>query len=217
MYNNLDKMVQETRRPTKKKARRPSFRNKQEEVEWMAHLVMEASAAEFDRLSDGFFGSGFQNHSTESQYTAFNKVVHPKHAKVDIQEWLFDTESPYTHSVASSSQQFQTNTLTPCGYNREQYLHSSRNIAYDFPMEVMMHGENPRSCSTRISRRKKDVGKDIEELAEEEEENVKLEREFRKLGISKQTSRRRRSAKVENNDASEYKAPRKGGKKSPID
>ncbi|KAF3914733.1 hypothetical protein AA313_de0208842 [Arthrobotrys entomopaga] len=214
MYENPSKNTQETRHSGKKKVRRPSFRDKQEEVEWMCRVAMMSASADFDQFTDRFFTTDFQSNNPGSQYTAFNEVLHPECAKVNLPEWLFHKDHPSTYTVASSSQRFQTNTLTPSGYIQDRFFQRSEDIAHGFPREDMLHEERPHPA--HVSRRRKETEEYIEEEREDEEENGTLERDMQRLSIGKQTSRRHRSAKADTKikkEAPEYKQPRGGIKK----
>ncbi|EPS37267.1 hypothetical protein H072_9025 [Dactylellina haptotyla CBS 200.50] len=189
---------------------RAHFEDMLQEVEQMVDVVMMNATPAFDRMSDSFLSQNY--YDVEDQYVAMNGVFHPKNPKIDINEWLFHKEGPYTVHFSSSSQSYRTKTLTPGGYVRDCHAHRSEDIGYNFPREVMFKSAKPKSHPRKR--------RDPEVLIEEEEEQPHAEpeeivRKMKKLAINKSASRRRTPPKMDVRDASEYKQVRDGVRKTP--
>ncbi|KAJ6258726.1 hypothetical protein Dda_6777 [Drechslerella dactyloides] len=183
----------------KKSKPRRNFKDRTEEAEYFASLAFANRNDAFEDFSGKFMCSDTPVDS-HKQYAEMNQVLQPERR---VEEWLFHQDGPF---LTHSSQIYHTHTLTSSGFVQDRHFQISPDIDCTFPPEMMFQ---PQWYSSSLVLE----DDDLPEKGNEEE----LTREFGELdlGFKKQRSSQRRSARIENRDASEWKHPRGGIRKHP--
>ncbi|KAK6338030.1 hypothetical protein TWF696_001501 [Orbilia brochopaga] len=204
MHTKPEKGYLERNRASKKSKPRRNFKDKVEEAEYFTSLALASRDDAFEDFSGKFMCSDTPVNSYQ-QYVEMNKLLHPERSERRVEEWLFHRDGPF---LAHSSQLYHTSTLTPAGFVPDQHFQLSPDIHCTFPPEMMFESQW-YSSSLVLEDDDTPVHNKEEELANQFEE-LDLD-----LEIKKPKPTRRRSARIENRDASEWKHPRGGIRKHP--